>query len=625
MAIQQNLLVQAKQGQPDAIASLMNRTLNKQGSHVQVRRRSGDYKLLVEADKAPPQKATVQWIVKGLDRLSISAIETITIYGKSQQSNKPEWQQSIRFSLQERASALQKPSAPASAKASEKPLDLTEYCFTRNKSLLSGKLTLPSKPVIQLVLAFASLSNAHKSEALPHIDLALRKCAVPEADFSGEVQAWFEQLAALEGPDVRKGSIWLSRYCLDTEGTLDQLGGGAIADNSANDSNKESARSPLVTDSAATQQTASDRPKSNFPPYAGPGASSRPPKRMAYRPTKQAQPKKAKSIKKSIRRDNTPLVWIIPLAWSVCLALLMVLGISSASTASAVENNDSYTICSATLSDSQTCALAVQLVGDESFFTEIVRDSVPLPPEGKEIAIEQCSEYINYEAGLFTDFSTPMPVVLSSNSEEIFSGVLLTNVTQKSGFEPNETLRLACIHYTYADEFSDSAGGDTWLEELASDVIPMNWPSDPYAGNIMAAALSVEDSLGAYDDIIRLFSYPLFTAAGLFITVLICSAYSCSTALGLYKASAVLGVIECFIAILPVGWFLTLSLEILALGLTARVVPEFDVALQGGYGSLAFGTLSLLIVRGILLGILSFVLYAITTSLVIVPAIASTV
>ena len=550
----------AKQGDAEAIASLMNRTLNKKGSHVKIRRRGGEYKLLVASARTPDKTATVQWIVKGLDKLAIASIETLTIYGKSQQSNKPEWQQTVQFPLQ----SLEQATSPASVQ----PVDT--------------------------------------------------------------------QLAALEGPDVRKGSIWLSRYCLNPETTVEQLSPGAIASSSTavpgdSLSAEEDGRSH-PTDRPVKLAQSHNKPQSNFPPYAGPGVSNKPTSAAVQRAAQQAaqravaarRPPARQQKSPSLQGSDTPLTWIIPVAWSICLALLMGLGISSASTASAVESSDSYAICNATIGDTQNCTLAVQIVGDESYFTEIIREAVPLSPEHREAAIAHCSDYINYEAGLYDESMNVMPAVLSSSSQEIFSGVLLTNVTQKNTLDPTAPLRLACIHHTAIDEFSENAD-DVWFDELSSDIIPANWPSEPYAGNIMVAAFSVQDSLGAYNSIIRLFSYPLFTVAGLFVAVSIGSSYSCSTVMGLYKAAAVLGVIECFIAMLPIGWFLTLSLEILALGLTAQVVKEFDVDVQSRYGSLAFGTISLIVVRGILLSILTFVLYAITTSLVVAPAITSTI
>ncbi len=92
---QLDLVAQARQGEVGAIAALMNRTRNKPFDRVQILRREGQYQLLVESAQVPAQQVSVQWIVRGLVQLAIAEIKTITIYGKSQQSAKPDWQQTV--------------------------------------------------------------------------------------------------------------------------------------------------------------------------------------------------------------------------------------------------------------------------------------------------------------------------------------------------------------------------------------------------------------------------------------------------------------------------------------------------------------------------------------------------
>lgn len=184
-------------------------------------------------------------------------MRTVEIYGKSQQSAKPDWQHRIQFPF-------------------EVSLDLSEQYFTRNQSLLSGNLTLPSNPVIKWVLAFAELSNAQKTEALPHIDLALRKSTLPADDhISAATQAWFAQLIALDGPDIRKASIWLSRYCLNPQATIQQLSPTTSEQKAASASSRpvsgHSSPPDQTTENMTTQNmTTQNMTESPFPPYAGP-------------------------------------------------------------------------------------------------------------------------------------------------------------------------------------------------------------------------------------------------------------------------------------------------------------------------------------------------------------------
>ncbi len=265
-ATQPSLLDQAKTGDPQAIATLMNRTLAKQGAHVRVKRQSNDYKLLVESAEIPDKSFTVRWILQGLEKLTIADLRTVEIYGKSKQSPKPNWQHHVQFPLERSEPSTQ----AASITTQAAPLDLSEQCFTRNQSLLSGSLTLPSKPVIQWVLAFDALSNAQKTEALPHVDLALRKSTLPADDIlSAATQAWFTQLIALDGPDIRKASIWLSRYCLNPKVTVQQLSPNASEENAAAASSRQ-----VSGASSQMSQTSKNMTGSPFPPYAGPKGRS---------------------------------------------------------------------------------------------------------------------------------------------------------------------------------------------------------------------------------------------------------------------------------------------------------------------------------------------------------------
>ena len=275
MTTHRSVLDRAKQGEPDAIADLMNRTLSKQSSRVQVRQRGHEYCFLVEsARQVPNQQSTVNWIKQGLISLTIPHIQQVTVYGKLKTDPKPAWQFSFRLegAPQERnqlpkqpinqspehnqspentdsPSANQSPAAASpeefvdspqaqTSAASERPLtdentqlnnsqastleenadssavaatkedpalDLSEYCFTRYKALLSGKLTAPSKKVCHLILTFTAFPNEQKLAILPHLTKLLRKPApIEDYALSADSKAWIEDISQLEGDNLRK-------------------------------------------------------------------------------------------------------------------------------------------------------------------------------------------------------------------------------------------------------------------------------------------------------------------------------------------------------------------------------------------------------------------------------------
>ncbi|MEL6777237.1 MAG: hypothetical protein AAFO06_08280 [Cyanobacteria bacterium J06597_16] len=637
MATQRTLLDQAKQGNPDAIASLMNQTLAKQNRHIRVLRQAHQYKLLVEGEEVPPQAATVNWITQGLRKLAIPDAKVAIIYGKAKQSKQPEWQQSIQLETSNAQAAAPEPTAteatstetieatstdtstansaqanqpqPTTEKPPEPTLDLTEYCFTRNKSLLKGNLTLPSKAVIQLVLSFHGLTNANKQEALPHIDKGLRKPEpIVDEALSPAAQTWLDQLPDLEGPDRRKASIWLSRYCLDPAATVDQLDVSSPvpeADTAeATDENQESEPSSTQRPFPTTHRHHSESPS------AQPSAHQR----------ANASGTASSTARPSLVNTNSLPLWVIPTVWSACLLIFIALGINSVKAA-----DYGYPSCADTLGSPESCMLAVQLVGDDLAMSDVVESASPLmTPEVKERAIARCSN-----EGYFISSKPPMGTswrpnhedaitITASSTEELFPGVLLTTLTQTDSHADGATLRLACLDYTEPFEILDFASEDfatdlaavtqgeqklditTDLISVEFDEIPENWPEEPYDG-YAEIAQSFERFEGVYNVFVSFGANTLFTAIGLVIAVIWCACYRCHTLNDIYQTALVLGVVETVLSISPgIGLFASVAMEVLAIGITSRIVKGFDVDWTYGYHYLMLGAVTIMGVRLVL-------------------------
>lgn len=221
----ESLLEQAKQGSPAAIAILINRTLSSRGVLARAQVRAGQFEILLEAPAMPKQQPTVEWLVKGLTNLSVSGFETVTVYGRAQGQTDPAWQQTV--SLESVAAPMPAVGSTADVMAApeaEPTLDLTSYCFIRNRSLLTTELLPPPSEVAQLVRDFHDLTPAEKLSLLPGLDLALRSPEKASTDgLSPNSRAWLQQLLKIETPSVRKASIWLSRYCFAPNLTVEQV------------------------------------------------------------------------------------------------------------------------------------------------------------------------------------------------------------------------------------------------------------------------------------------------------------------------------------------------------------------------------------------------------------------
>jgi len=614
MVTVRNVLERAKQGEPEAISALMNKTLNAKGMHVQVRQRGSEYQLLVEAKQAPAKQEMVPWVMQGLRRLAITRLETVTIYGKSQQSSKPNWQYRTRIVSQNpRPDSTNELSPQKLQVASAEPsLDLSEYCFTRNQSLLRGKLTLPSKPVCKAVIAFALLPNAQKLAVMPHCTKLLCKPEpVEEAALEKESQEWIEQVINLESNDLRKLSIWLSRYCVEPAETIEQLKHRIEpVPKPAEVAETDKAAAPTHVDSASVN---AQTMYSSNAPVQGLVSSSR------IRP-------EAISQKASFSQDSRIPAWLFPVVCTVGLVIAITLGIQSVD-----EMAYAFPMCEESTASSESCILAVQMVDSNLDFAIAKSESEPaVTPDIQAEAIENCREiaaddYAPYDAAFYESEAYQLGEVeagaievSTSKTQSIFPGMLLTEIVQKDSNLEGVINRVACLDYvkTYsnADAINDRVtAGDIGLASLAADVIPMDWPAQEYA-DMSEFEVSTAKALGIYDVFISFGSNTLFTAVGIFIAVLFCSCYRCYTYQGVYQMASVLAIIETTLLMIPVfGFFARVAMNVLAVGLASRFVKDFHIDWTEGYNSLALGV-------GIITGVrsvLSLILYAVITYFVV--------
>jgi len=93
---EKNLLDQARQGNAEAIATLLNRSLNPRGITARARLEQGTLHVLVEAIPMPPPDLA-SFVHQGIAGLGITAANTLKIYGRQRGISQIGWQQA--FSL----------------------------------------------------------------------------------------------------------------------------------------------------------------------------------------------------------------------------------------------------------------------------------------------------------------------------------------------------------------------------------------------------------------------------------------------------------------------------------------------------------------------------------------------
>ena len=94
---QQNILQLAKQGNPNAIATLVEKALNKKGITAKAGLENNCLHLLLEAPQLLDAQACIKIIEKGMQRLQPASIEAIAVYGRRLGHKLPDWTHPVRF------------------------------------------------------------------------------------------------------------------------------------------------------------------------------------------------------------------------------------------------------------------------------------------------------------------------------------------------------------------------------------------------------------------------------------------------------------------------------------------------------------------------------------------------
>lgn len=96
---QQNLLQLAKEGNADAIASLMNRHLQPKGITAKAALKDKCLQIMLEATQVPNQRILVPFLQKGIAGLRCEIIKEVKVYGRKIGESFPDWNE--EFSVQQ--------------------------------------------------------------------------------------------------------------------------------------------------------------------------------------------------------------------------------------------------------------------------------------------------------------------------------------------------------------------------------------------------------------------------------------------------------------------------------------------------------------------------------------------
>lgn len=92
---QQSILELAKQGDPNAIAVLLNKSLNSKGISAEVTRERTLLKVIVESSRIPEQANLVRFVQTDLLRLRIPDVDALEISGQQTGTDAIAWKQKV--------------------------------------------------------------------------------------------------------------------------------------------------------------------------------------------------------------------------------------------------------------------------------------------------------------------------------------------------------------------------------------------------------------------------------------------------------------------------------------------------------------------------------------------------
>ena len=91
----QEVLSAAKQGNPQAIAALMNHSLQPKGITAKAKLTDGCLQVMLEGATVPNQAEIVPYVTNGIKRLGITTVKSLAIYGQVTGDVLPTWREHV--------------------------------------------------------------------------------------------------------------------------------------------------------------------------------------------------------------------------------------------------------------------------------------------------------------------------------------------------------------------------------------------------------------------------------------------------------------------------------------------------------------------------------------------------
>lgn len=182
-----SLLAQAKAGDPEAIAALVNRALQPKGITVRGDRQREQLTLWVRGQVLPPQAATVHYLRQGIERLHIQGLQRLEIYGAQIGNLTAGWHQIVELATASPTAEVQPRQQTADLPDQEVSEADTDLFSFQNRQ--SNTLLFPALMVLGMIM-----------NALPIVNFLLRGVKIWFHEFGHATIAWLAGRQAIPLP-----------------------------------------------------------------------------------------------------------------------------------------------------------------------------------------------------------------------------------------------------------------------------------------------------------------------------------------------------------------------------------------------------------------------------------------
>ena len=406
-----------------------------------------------EAESKPDYPALTKTIREAIAPFPLPPeIEDLVLCSRVYGVSNPDWQTSIQLKQPstEESESLTAETVESQSEKVFAPLDLSEYCFIRNLTLLGGPLVAPAAEIASSVLFFHNLPDSEKEQVLPLLEQGLKQGEVPHEDrLDPEVAQWLKEIAGFNPQQSRKASIWFSRYCHNPEQTRSELTpvlATAAPEPAMDSADPESPSPPQQEERKDFQQQTTRVPPSS--------------------PTPRTRPKGGKK-----RKAATKLKWL-PTATIAGFFLTLFAMVSI----SLFQGAEVATLCLSSPSQ-RYCQLAVEMVGGEESLLDAYNDALPFDSDKEQQVISWCDEAVRRRSRADSLGYSNRKVNFSG---EVLPGIYLRDRQLTLSKGPYRKLRVACV-IKNSDTFTSIP------RFLALDLIPKNWPLKRYQAKTTSA------------------------------------------------------------------------------------------------------------------------------------------